>query len=66
MKARPDDKALQTVVKEVAARYGVSEERVRSTVAFRTFAGDDSLDVVDLVLALDHELDDRSPPAALA
>jgi acyl carrier protein len=66
MKARPDDQALRKVVQEVAARYGVSEERVRSTVAFRSFAGGDSLDVVNLVLAIDDELNDRIPPAAFA
>jgi acyl carrier protein len=66
MRRPVDDKALRKVVAEVAARYGVSEERVRSTVAFRTFAGGDSLDLVELVLAMDDELGGRSPPAALA
>jgi hypothetical protein len=40
----------------VAAAYDLSEEQVRSTAAFRSFRGGDSLDVVELVLAMDDEL----------
>jgi acyl carrier protein len=47
---------LRRLVAEVAAAYGVGEEQVRSTAAFRSFRGGDSLDVVQLVLALDDEL----------
>ncbi len=49
---------LRRVVAATAAAFGVSEERVRSSAAIRSFKGGDSLDVVDLVLALDDELRD--------
>ena len=57
---------LRRVVAALAVAYGVSQERVRSTAALRSFKGGDSLDIVDLVLALDDELRDGDPnhPAA--
>ena len=47
---------LRRLVAEVAATYGVGEEQVRSTAAFRSFRGGDSLDVVELVMAMEDEL----------
>ena len=59
------EEALRRAVAEVAAAYGVTEEQVRSTVAFRSFRGTDSLDVIKLVLAPDDELKGGSfPPLA--
>jgi acyl carrier protein len=56
MNDRLPEEALRRAVAEVAAAYGVGEERVRSTLAFRSFLGADSLDVIKLILALDDEL----------
>jgi hypothetical protein len=55
--------ALRRLVGEVAAAYGVGEEQVRSTAAFRSFRGGDSLDMVQLVVAMDDELRGPQPPA---
>ena len=51
----------ESVIKMVAEQLGVKEEDVKSTSSFVEDLGADSLDTVELIMALEEEFDAEIP-----